>query len=940
MFSVLYLRLYDFSFLSMLPRIILILSVLSGVCGIAYEILFSRILTTYLGHMFYVNASILAAFMFSLGLGSLLAHRRPALLGKIEIGIGIYALAFALLFYTCGETLVGWIATNGYISAPVLVALVFAGLMVPSMLIGFSVPLFTLYRQHLTGQSHASRSFNAVYIFYNLGAAACVLAVEYLLLRQAGITAAVALLAGVNVLVGLGVMRLPAPPAPHPTPWPRVMQQWVLALFVASIASGGFQLFYLKISNTVFGPFHENFALILATALVGMALGSAISSITRIRFPTLLLLAGLMIGASTFFIEPWIMLWAELNTSHAGPAGLSWLLKKVMLCTPVLLPFALLGATIPVVIRQVESAPGSTGFALAVSSFGNCIGFLATIFFLHETLPDAALAALPAVLLLLAACIALPYKRFSTSQGKILAAFLPCLMAVVVGGSAYLNWPEKILYAGYRTLSNTQSIEWFMERWHGAQSFKAHDNTVNLVHTRDNRTLYIINGYRSLTLGGTRQSDLRESVFGASPALFSQQHNNALVLGLGSGITTGGTAAVYKQVHVAEINPLTIEMLPLFAGSNLNLHEKENVTIELQDGLLTLLNSTRKYDAIINTVTSPAYFASSKLYTTDFFRIAAQRLNEGGVYALWFDSRVPYESVPIIFASLSKVFKDCRVLYLSMAYHQVICGMEPLQATLLPDTAYSDELQTFFREVGVVMPLSEFMLSLTTRRHPLYPHQDVISSEWNAPLNTFDHPTLEFAVAQNVLGWDFNTLPEKPAATALWLADPISGKLMSAEALGRRCAALDIISYSNQCNNLFATLGHTDFPLSYWEIIIQVSSINPDALSYRMHLLQNLITHGDARLIEPLVKQAFCSDLSGKSRQFILYLMALISYHKYHTIPEDLLDELEKIMRHGGSWHIRDLLDRHIYTRDAIKGGSPKPEGGISLECPVAKDLP
>jgi predicted membrane-bound spermidine synthase len=51
------------------------LTVLSGCCALAYEVLYVRALTTILGDMFYVHAALLSTFLAGIGLGSKVAHR-------------------------------------------------------------------------------------------------------------------------------------------------------------------------------------------------------------------------------------------------------------------------------------------------------------------------------------------------------------------------------------------------------------------------------------------------------------------------------------------------------------------------------------------------------------------------------------------------------------------------------------------------------------------------------------------------------------------------------------------------------------------------------------------------------------------------------------------------------------------------------------------------
>ena len=81
---------------------LLALAFLSGVCGIAYELVYARLLTTYLGDMFHVAAAILATFLLGIAVGARVAHRFARFLWAIEIAIGGYALAIA-----------SWIASDG-----------------------------------------------------------------------------------------------------------------------------------------------------------------------------------------------------------------------------------------------------------------------------------------------------------------------------------------------------------------------------------------------------------------------------------------------------------------------------------------------------------------------------------------------------------------------------------------------------------------------------------------------------------------------------------------------------------------------------------------------------------------------------------------------------------------------------------------------------------
>ena len=117
----------------LLPGLLLV----SGLCGIAYEVLYGRLLGNVFGDQFLVSTSVLLTFMLGIGLGAYFAHRLWHHLWLVEAGIGVYATLFALnlggvesLLYT----LLPGIGT----SAPSTLVMGVLLLIVPAFLIGVS----------------------------------------------------------------------------------------------------------------------------------------------------------------------------------------------------------------------------------------------------------------------------------------------------------------------------------------------------------------------------------------------------------------------------------------------------------------------------------------------------------------------------------------------------------------------------------------------------------------------------------------------------------------------------------------------------------------------------------------------------------------------------------------------------------------------------------
>ena len=136
------------------------LLLLSGFCGISYEVLYARILSNFIGDQFAVSASILLTFMLGIGLGTLQAHRLWRFLWIIEGVIGLYGAGFAL----GSERIESWFYSvlwlSGGAGGVMVVCLLL--LITPAFLIGCSLPLFAGYLGRLTaGRVFARRGFSA-----------------------------------------------------------------------------------------------------------------------------------------------------------------------------------------------------------------------------------------------------------------------------------------------------------------------------------------------------------------------------------------------------------------------------------------------------------------------------------------------------------------------------------------------------------------------------------------------------------------------------------------------------------------------------------------------------------------------------------------------------------------------------------------------------------
>jgi predicted membrane-bound spermidine synthase len=768
-----------------LPYRIAALAIASGVCGIAYELLYARLLTTYLGDMFHVGAAILATFLLGIGLGSRVAHRFARWLWAVELAIGAYAIAMALAFGMHGGAIQrAWLpVTAGDPLA--LVLRVFAVVIVPASLIGFSVPLFALVLRHNTEGRTGEAAFRAVYGWYNLGAAACVLVVEFAVLRALGVQATLLALAGVNLCAGLLLRGVPTPPLSRDevagTDAPRAVRPALAALFTVSALSGIYQMFLYKQAELIFGPFHENFALVLAFTLAGLWTG------TRLAGRRAGGLAGWLVGSAgalalaLLAVVPLVWFWAAANGTLGTAPLLSTGIKIAVLGAISGVPLTIFGGTVPALLRELPDTREQAGRALAVSSFGNCVGYLLMVLWHYAALPDRAIATGIAAGVLLAG-LALAARARS-------AWLRPALTSGAAIAALAALWPASFLHYGYDSYASLADLR-NAGRQAGVEIHRRYDSQIALLRDAAGGEAMILNGYTSVVTSQDGGTNLREIVYGLMPALYAREHEHALVLGVGTGITAAATASAFAHTTAVELNPTVLDLLPHFAQHNLGLADDPKVELLLEDGLVALLRGDERYDAIVNTVTSPLYFSSSKLYTRDFFALASARLAPGGVYTLWFDGRVTQEGARVIFETLAQSFADCAVTYLNTTYLQLVCANEPLAPHAPASLAWDPRVRALVDAHGLDLPLEDLLAALALPEHRLF------AQPWQAPLNTFDRPVLEFLMASRAVSHQDWWSPYALLAVDVTAA-PVGGGRLDTDALAARCYALRALQYAD-----------------------------------------------------------------------------------------------------------------------------------------------
>ena len=699
----------------------------SGLAGISYEILYGRILGNLIGDQFAVSAAILITFLLGIGIGSRYAWRLWPWLWLIEAAIGICGAAFALgtdlldrLLYT------GLPVFQSQLGGTILIAMLL--LILPAFLIGCSVPLFAGYMSRMFPGS----VFSGVYAVYNFGAALTALLIEYLLIRWFGIQGATLGFVVLNLLIAI-ILKGWFSDIAHPVKLlgqqafrlsPRRWQ----ALIPVSMASAAFQLFMVKLAEMLLGPFRESFALVLSIILLGIAAGSILVRIYAIRFHVLVLagMAGLLLLLAS--VEPVAYLYAMLYGAASDHYITLVLLKWTVLALLMGIPAVAFGATIPALLgRKRGDVSRESGQILYVASLANVGGFLLMVFFLHRYL-DYGMQLV--VICTLAALSWLIYVGRTARTSIVVLLFLVPMVVIEQG-----HWDEDLLYVSYTKFRDAGKLDRARKSFDFPEKYKGYQDVFSINWT-NGTPYFFINGYTSIPLNSPS-----EKVVGALSSIHAPKLERALVLGLGSGATASVVGEMFDSTDVVEINPVVRENLFRMRKWNLDIESNPNVNVIVDDAIHYSKISAKSYDLILNTVTTPLYFSSAKLYTQDFFEVVKKRLQPDGIYVTWMDGRVGDRGVDIILNTIAASFQHCAIFYIKSSYFMLICSDRPILPAQANKIASHNKLRAHF--------LSEYGLLVEWMPYQLLHHRvfDLIA-DTESPLNRADYPALEFEMAR------------------------------------------------------------------------------------------------------------------------------------------------------------------------------------------------
>ena len=641
-----------------LPRLLPLVLVLfagSGAAALIYEIVWFQLIQLVIGATAVSLGVILATFMGGLCIGSLLA---PRFIPADRHPLRVYAY-LELGIAACGVLILLGLPALSYVYVPqigqgfsgILVRGLLCGIFVlpPTILMGATFPAVARWVDN-TPQGVSWLGF-----FYGgniAGAVAGALVCAFYLLRVFDMATATYVGMALNVAVaGLALImatrtaygrREDGPKDRVPLATTGWSTYGVISL--SGFAALGAEVVWTRILALLLGGTVYTFAIIAATFLAGLGIGSAVGTWTvrTVRRPGLLLAGsqmGVVLGVA----------WAAALMSRAFPywpidpalAAGPWFNFQIDLLRVALavLPAACFwGASFPIALAAI--APGGHDparlvgrlyAANTIGAVGGALVFSLAVIPAFGTLNAQRLlvwtALLAAVVMIVSPAPAdapLAPLTFTRRAGLAIAALV---LAASAAASVARVPPDLIAYG--RQIATFRGNRYLYE----GEGLNA---SIAVSESEDGIRNFHVSGKVEAS---TEVHDMRlQRLLGHVSALMHPRPRTVLVVGFGAGVTAGSFVLHpgVERIVICEIEPLIPRMVAgFFSKENNDVLSDPRVEVVYDDARHYILTTDETFDVITSDPIHPWVKGAAALYTKEYFEQVKAHLNPGGVVTQW-----------------------------------------------------------------------------------------------------------------------------------------------------------------------------------------------------------------------------------------------------------------------------------------------------------------
>lgn len=635
--------------------VIIFLFILSGFCGLVYQVVWSRMLTLVLGVTVYAVSMVLVTFMSGLSIGSFLFGRiidkkySPLIVyAFLEAGIGIYGLIFPVLF--------NYMKDFYFVSFPMLkvpwmsvsfrLILCFLLMLPPTILMGGTVPIiskFVVDRKSIIG-----RWVSILYSANTFGAVIGSFAAGFILIQTFGIKQTLYFSAFLNLFIAFTIfiyrnalkdekvinslgedMTL----IDNNVKMDSSATLLLIVLVVSGFSTFAYEVLWTRVLMMFLGHTVHAFAAVLTFFLLGITIGALFIGriIDNRRNPVRLLgflqisvgiiaIICIIVSKSVFaFIDADGFLGAYLNPTYK-------IISRFIISSLVMFPLTLLiGMVFPLatraIVKHLKRIGKDVGMAYSINTIGAILGSLIAGFLIIPVLGVKRGIFFVALINVVIGGILATKEMPHRNRFKIGAvAFALC--SSVLFGIGLLDKPMQILprffynSGDFKVLYHEEDIT----------------GTVTVIEKSQSvaTTYLVIDGIITMSSASPYEKRLCHL-----PLFIHPNPKKILIIGLGGGYTLE-EALKYdvSEIDCVEISGGVVRALEYFPHENKYLLNDPRVNLIMDDGRHYLQVTREKYDIIISDVYLSILNGSSIFETKEFFFSVSRLLNENGIFAM------------------------------------------------------------------------------------------------------------------------------------------------------------------------------------------------------------------------------------------------------------------------------------------------------------------
>jgi len=679
----------------------------TGATSLMYQVTWSRMLGFVFGNTVFATATVLTSFMAGLALGSYLAGRYADRIKRllrvyafIGIGIGLYCFFIPLLIE---------LIENIYLPLQRSLQLSFCSfsllrfilcfflLLIPATLMGATTPIFV--RFYVERGERFGHGVGRAYSVNTFGAFAGVLLSGFFMMEHLGVRNTINVAAAGNIAVAIVCLLIEkrarhavplrmseqAKISEKPSGLPGTRRAALVVLMVGFGISGfaalTYEVAWTRILAMIIGSSVYAFSIMLATFLLGLALGSLLFSvIAKKKIISLVWFAAaeLIIGLAVILTLPvfgkmpfyFVSIFEMFGHNYAALE-----LSKFLLCLLVMIvPTILLGSLFPMVTqictRDYSELGRKVGVVYSVNTLGNIGGAFMSGFILIPYMGIQNTVILAASLNIAVGCTV--FLASQTWRLKIRAVVAIGAAAVgILCIFAIPSWNRMVMssgpsvyapnYANYDYEYRKQAISGFDEE---LLYYKDGLEATIAVRRRPSTGTVVmaINGKVDASSTGDMYTQL---MVGHIPLLLNVNPETAMVVGLGSGVTLAAAAQhPLKRIDCVEIEPAVVEASQFFKAENRNVLEDPRVNLIVTDARNYLAVNQHKYDVIISQPSNLWVAGMANLFSLEFYQLCKDRLTPGGILCQWSHIyHISPENLKIVINTFKSVFPHTSIWY-------------------------------------------------------------------------------------------------------------------------------------------------------------------------------------------------------------------------------------------------------------------------------------